>query len=334
MNKTLGSLLKILIPIGVGIYLVVHIYAQLDQDQRNTLFTALRKANYWFVGLSFLIGLLSHYIRAYRWNFQLEAMGRQISNFNGFLAVMIGYIVNLVLPRVGEASRAAAITKYEGVPFDKSFGSILSERALDFVLLLLISLLTLVLQYSVLQPVADQLLSSISGRASSFILWTMLIVAVLVGTLAIKALDRFKHIPVVHKAWELKEGILEGLRSIFKMKRRVSYLIATLAIWACYIAMFWVCFFAIPETGHLGPDAVSASFVVGSLAIIIIPGGIGAFPVGIMQALMLYGIAGETGFALGWIIWFSQTSMIVIFGGLSMLLIPIVNRSSNARVKT
>lgn len=332
MKKALIQLAKIIVPVGLGVYLTVHIYNGLDEDQRSALFEALRKADYFWVGLSFLLGLLSHFIRGYRWNFQLEAMGYRVSTLNNFLAVMIGYIVNLILPRVGEVSRAAAITKYEKVPFEKSFGSILSERALDFIVLLSITVLTLLLQYSILQPFADDLLEAVSGKAGSAILWTVLGAAAVGAVIGIRLLDRWKDRPGFSMLWKLKEGLLEGLRSVFKMKKRGAYLAATVAIWFLYIAMFWVCFYALPETSALGASAVFAGFVVGSFAIVIVPGGIGAFPVGIMQALLLYGIAGETGFALGWILWISQTSMIVIFGGISMIIMPVLKRNKPQHV--
>lgn len=331
-RKLIGAL-KILLPIGLGIYLVVHIYGQLGDEQRKSLFTAMREANYFWVALSFGMGLLSHYIRGYRWRFQLESMGYHIGASNGFFAVMIGYITNMVLPRVGEVSRAATITRYEQVPFQKSFGTILSERAVDFVVLLAITIATMVLQYGLLYPFAQKMLAQLSGTFTSVVLWTTLAVVGLAAFILLRLLDRFRDIPFFHKIWELKEGLMEGLRSILRMERRVSYLWATAAIWLLYIGMFWVCFLAIPETEGLGPDAVFAGFVIGSFAIVIIPGGIGAFPAGIMQVLLLYGVAAEKGFALGWILWLSQTSMIVLAGGLSLILIPIFNRKKTRHVE-
>lgn len=333
IKKNLVSILKILVPIGLGIYLIFHIYGQLSDEQRKSLFAAMRDANYFWVALSFAMGLLSHYIRGYRWRFQLEAMGYEIGASNGFFSVMIGYITNMVLPRVGEVSRAAAITRYEEVPFQKSFGTILSERAVDFVVLLVITLTTLALQYSLLYPFAEKLLAKVSGTFTSVLLWTTLVLLGLAAYIMLRLLDRFRDIPFFYKIWELKEGLIEGLRSILRMERRMSYLWATMAIWLLYIGMFWVCFFALPETAGLGADAVFAGFVIGSFAIVIIPGGIGAFPAGIMQVLLLYGVAAEKGFALGWILWLSQTSMILLAGGLSLILMPVFNRKKAQHVE-
>jgi len=248
------------------------------------------------------------------------------------MAVMIGYIVNMVLPRVGEVSRAAAITKYEKVPIQKSFGSILAERAIDLMVLGLITFITVILQYNLLEGFANELIDKLTSKTDSPILWIVLGGGVILIILFYFLFKHLSHLAFFAKISSLIQGLIEGLRSIFKMKRRVEYVLATLAIWTLYLGMFWVCFFSLSETSSLGPNAIFAGFVLGSFAIVLIPGGIGAYPVGIMQCLVLYGIAEETGFALGWIIWLSQTLMILIFGGLSMLYIPYYNKKHPTHV--
>lgn len=332
MKKKITGLLKIIIPISLGVFLVFHIYNQLDATQRQALFDSFRRANYFWIIVSIFMGVLSHWIRGYRWKFQLEAMGYHPRTINNFMAVMIGYIVNMILPRVGEVSRAAAITQYEKVPFQKSFGSILAERAIDLIVLGFIAFITVILQYELLEGFANEIIATLAAKTDSPILWIVLGVGAMLIVLFYFLFKRLSHLAFFVKISSLLRGLLEGLRSIFKMKRRVEYVLATIAIWALYLGMFWVCFFSLSETSSLGPDAVFAGFVIGSFAIVLIPGGIGAYPVGIMQCLVLYGIAAETGFALGWIIWLSQTLMILIFGGLSMLYIPYYNKKHPVHV--
>ncbi|MEM9050820.1 MAG: lysylphosphatidylglycerol synthase transmembrane domain-containing protein [Bacteroidota bacterium] len=326
LKKRLAQALKILIPVGLGVYLVIHIYNQLTEDQRVELFEAFKSANYFWVVLSFFMGLLSHWIRGYRWNFQLEAMGYKPKASNNFMAVMIGYFVNLALPRVGEFSRAAAITKYENVPFQKSFGSILSERALDFIVLMSITIGTILLQYELLESFALDLLGIAQDSLGKSILFILAGVGLVGLFSALWILKKYSHLPIIQKIQGFINELLEGLKSIIKMEKRGPYLLATIAIWALYVAMFSVCFYAIEETSNAPVSSMFASFVLGSFAIVLIPGGIGAFPVGIKQALLLYGIPAESGFALGWILWFSQTSMIVLVGGLCMLAMPALNK--------
>jgi uncharacterized protein (TIRG00374 family) len=326
MKDKIFQTLKILLPISLGIYLVVYIYQQLDEYQRQSLFIAIKNANYGWVFLSFSMGLVSHIIRGYRWKYQLEAMGYEYRVSNNFMAVMIGYLVNMALPRVGEISRAAALTRYSKVPFQKSFGSIISERGVDLIVLLIITFVTVILQYNALRSFSEDMLAKFEGIWNSPLIWLGVLVAGIAGILALILLRKYRHIPVIGKFWSLIEGLLEGLRSIFRMKNSGKYLLATAAIWLLYIGMFWVCFFALDDTGSLGISAVFAAFVVGSFAVALIPGGIGAFPVGIMQALALHGVSDETGFALGWIIWIAQTALVLSVGGACMLLMPIINK--------
>ncbi len=333
LKKYLIQFLKIAVPISLGIYLVVHIYGQLDESQRSDLFLAFSRANYFWVGISLLLGLSSHFLRGYRWSFQLNAMGYHTRQANNFMSVMVGYIVNMALPRVGEVSRAATITKFEGVPFQKSFGSILSERAIDLVVLLLITGITVIFQYHNLTDFVSALMEKIRDVAGSGVVQLILLAVVVCVLFGIYALRTYKHIPAIAKVHTLVQGLLEGLRSIFRMEKSGLYILATVGIWGLYIGMYWICFLSLDETAHLGPDAVFTGFVLGSFAIALIPGGIGAFPVGVMQSLILFGIAKETGFALGWIIWSSQTILVLVVGGASMLLLPIYNKK-RSYVKT
>lgn len=327
MKKRAIQIAKILVPVALGVYLVLHIYRQLAPEQRDELFRAFERANYLWVILSVSMGLLSHWIRGYRWQFQLEAMGYRPNPANNFMAVMIGYIVNLALPRVGEVSRAAALAKYENIPFQKSFGSILSERTLDFIILLGITITTIFLQYDLLKSFSEDVQGSLISKLYGPGIWIG-IGSLVLGIFALLfIIRRFAHLPLVNRLRSFIWELIEGLRSILRMKKRIQYLLATAAIWILYIGMFWVCFFALEETSSVGVSAIFAGFVLGSFAIVIIPGGIGAFPAGIMQSLALYGVAEESGFALGWILWFSQTFMILLFGGASMLIMPIFNNT-------
>lgn len=327
MKGKIFSSLKIIVPVGLGVFLVAHIYGQLDDSQREVLFSSIRQANYGWVLLSVGMGILSHLIRGYRWRYQFEAMGVHTRPLNNFLAVMIGYIVNMALPRVGEVSRAAAISRTENIPFQNSFGTILSERAVDLIVLVLITATTIALQQEALAPYGTELKGVVKDIIASNKIW------ILAGALAAGALfaffiyRKYRAKPFVQSIRNLVKGLYDGVVSIFKMPNSGKYLMYTIAIWALYVGMFWVCFWSLPETSNLSINAVMAGFIVGSFAIVLIPGGIGAFPVGIMECLALYGIPTENGFALGWILWLSQTVMILVVGAWSMIYMPIYNKN-------
>lgn len=321
--KVLSKILKFLIPAGVGLFLCYLIYLQLSEQEKHDLFDALLNARYEWFALSFVLGTLSHVSRAYRWKYLLQPLGKTPAFKHSFYAVMVGYLFNMVLPRAGEASRALALSRSEGIPFERTFGTIFAERAVDLLVLITITLFTFYLQIDLLGTHLDDLQSGLLEKFSG-----VFIVLVLLGLLAIYLL--FKHgrrskWPLVRKVYLLGLGFLAGLKTIVRMRHKGYFLMHTFLIWGLYIAMYWVCFFTLPETSHVPIGGVFAGFVLGSFAVVLFPGGIGAFPVAIQKALLLYGVAGAFGFALGWITWFAQTAVVIVFGAISLYLTPKLN---------
>jgi len=184
-----------------------------------------------------------------------------------------------------------------------------------------------VLQYELLESFALDLLGVAQDSVGNSVVYILGLVGLVGMVVAFWILKKYAHLTLIQKIQGFINELLEGLRSIFKMKKRWLYLFSTLSIWFLYVAMFVVCFFALDETSAVPISGMFAAFILGSFAIVLIPGGIGAFPAGIMQALILYGIPAESGFALGWILWFSQTSMVVIVGGICMLVMPALNKN-------
>lgn len=233
--------------------------------------------------------------------------------------VMIAYLANLGVPRSGEFLRATALASYENVPFEKGFGTIVTERLIDVVVLLLIILCALVLQ-------TNFILGYLQDYGMNL---TFSLLALIIGIVGLVILLR-----VIKKAksgflLKLKgflDGMLEGVASISKMKKRLPFILHTAFIWACYIGMFWAIKFAIPETQHLALSQLLVAFVAGAFAMMVFPGGFGGYPVFVGAALSLYGISSVSGDAFGWIMWISQTLMVVVFGAISFVLLPLLNR--------
>ena len=326
MKKKIISILKILVPLALGIYLVVAIYNSLSPDERSSLFEAIRNADYSWVAISIVMGILSHMSRAYRWKFLMEPMNYFPRFLNCFFAVMVGYIVNMALPRAGEASRGAVLARYENVPFEKSFGSILAERAIDLIILVIITGTTIILQFELLEDAYIKIRDAFIGKftlLNSIILGVSLII---LGFVVFIVFRRARDSKIAVKIRDLLLGLVEGLKTIFTMRKKWAFLFHTLSIWVLYIGMYWICFLSIPETISVPIGGVFAGFVFGSFAIVLVPGGIGAFPVAIMQSLMLYSVERENGFALGWILWMAQTALIIVVGGISLFLLPRYNK--------
>lgn len=235
------------------------------------------------------------------------------------MAVMVGYLANFGIPRSGEVLRGVTVSSYEQIPFEKAFGTIISERIADFLMLLLVIGLTLILQTEYLLAYFDQ------NNINPFFTIAMLFVIVLVGVIILKQIQKAES-GILLKVKEFAKGLLEGMRSIFRMKNKGAFLFHTVFIWVMYVLMFYILIFTVPETSGMSFGVVMVAFVVGSFAISATNGGIGVYPIAIGASLMLFGISKEGGEAFGWITWGTQTLLVIIVGGFSFLFLPVFNR--------
>lgn len=316
-------------PLGIGIYVVWYQFNQLTAEQLDQIKDSFASANYFWVVLSVVFGVLSHLSRAWRWKYTLEPLGYQNKFINNFFGVMIGYVTNIVLPRFGEVWRCVMVSRYEKATFEKLFGTVVAERVADLIVLLFIVAGVVVMQIARLKDSLNELLSDFLAKNSLEALLLkagVLVVAGLVGVVVGWRLIRKSDNPIFVKIRSLVSGLIDGVMSILKMKHKWAFLAHTAFIWIMYLAMFYVPFLALPETSVAGPGAVLASFVMASFSIVLVQGGIGVYPVAVAQTLALYNIPYEGGFAMGWIIWVAQTIMIVSFGVASLVLMPVMNK--------
>ena len=317
MNKKIKKILFILLPIFLGVFLVYIYIAKFTHEELKQIVYNLKNANYWWILLSLFFGILSHLSRAYRWHFMLAPLGYKPKYSNSIMAVLLAYLLNLVIPRSGEIARAATLAKYENVPFEKGFGTIVAERISDIMMLLII--LSIVFFYQ-----ADLIISYFSGvnPTNKIIVLVLFFVFAYAG---IKLIKKSTH-PFLIKMRTFINGLIEGVGSILKMKKKGAFIFHTIFIWLMYIAMFWAVTFTVPETSHLTFEALLVGFIAGAVAMSITNGGFGAYPVFVATALSLYGINKEAGASFGLLMWISQTLMVLTFGGLSFLFLPILNR--------
>lgn len=312
------KVLKTFIPLLLGVFLCWYAYNQFTEEQLVEIKTKFIGANYFYIGLSVFLGFLSHILRAVRWQLLISPLGYKTKTTNRIMAVFIGYLVNITIPRSGEISRALVINRYDNVPFDKSFGTIISERVIDMILLLLFTLSAFFIQFDL---ISDFLISRVPFKKLAFIAGIGL---VLCGG-GLWWLYKSKNL-FADKISNFLLGLKEGIFSIIKLKQRKLFIIHTLLIWAMYFLMFYVSFFALPETSTVDLSTILTAFVVGSFAIAFTNGGFGSYPFFIAEILLLFGIPLVIGTAFGWIVWVSQFFMTLFFGGVSFLLLPILNR--------
>ncbi|MGB7786753.1 MAG: lysylphosphatidylglycerol synthase transmembrane domain-containing protein [Salinimicrobium sp.] len=303
----------------LGVFLIWYSLSSATAAEREELWNNILLADLKWVFLSIILGLLSHLSRAYRWKFLLEPLGYKLNFGNSFMAVMGGYLANLGVPRSGEVLRGATVSTYEKIPFEKAFGTIVSERIADLLMLLLIVIIGLLIQ-------TDSLLGYFQSHdINPFLSIGVLFGAIIVGVIALRLVKNSQHVFMV-KIRDFARGLLEGMRSILKMRKKGAFLFHTIFIWLMYLLMFYVVKFTIPETTSLPIAAVMAAFIVGTFAISTTNGGIGVYPIAIGAVLLLFGINQQAGEAFGWIIWASQTLMVIVLGGLSLLFLPLYNQ--------
>ena len=326
MKKVLITTLKIIIPLGIGVYLTWFFISNLTDVEFQDLKTAIVKADYTYIFYGIILMLLSHMSRAYRWKYMLAPLGHKPSFWKMFHSVMIGYLINLTIPRSGEVARAGYYAKYEkDVTVDKVFGTIIVERVIDMVMLGIVFGITLYLQKDV------DAFNEIRESGSSGESMPKWIYFVIVGVLAVGTIIVLKSNVLKEKVINLIKGVLEGVKTIFQLKERAAYILHTLFIWACYVLMIWVCAFALPETSNLSINAVFAAFVVGAVAISASPGGLGLYPWMVSTVLAeLYFIENTKSFSI--LAWTALTVFTVLFGLVSLIILPFIGKEKTADV--
>lgn len=308
------KILKIILPLVLGGLLVWYSISKISIE---ILIDYFKEANYTWIFLGLFFGVLSHLSRAYRWKFMLDPLGFKPKFTNSVLAVLVGYLVNLAVPRAGEVSRALVLKNYEEIPFEKGFGTIVAERIADLIMMLCIILITLFVQFDFIY----ELLTKNFNPTKIIIGLAILIIAFYILTSIIKkAKSGF-----LLKIKTFVSGLIEGVTSIFKMKKKWAFIFHTLFIWAMYVAMFWATIPAI-EGLEVPLGGILIGFIAGGFSIAATNGGIGLYPIAVAGALALFDIPAEPATAFGWIMWTAQTAMIIVFGGLAFLFLPIYNK--------
>ncbi|MEP2024898.1 MAG: lysylphosphatidylglycerol synthase transmembrane domain-containing protein [Reichenbachiella sp.] len=285
----------------------------------------ITEVNYWWVVLSIVLSLLSHWLRAYRWNLMLMPLGYQnLSNGRTFLAVMSGYLANLAFPRLGEVTRCGVMKRNEKIPMSISFGTVITERALDFLILLSLIVLDFFIEFEL---VYDFFISSvgwdtnIDHTTNIVIILCSIIILGVVGIIILKRIleHEFEN-ALLQKAHRILTDIVNGLMSIRKVKNISGFVFATVGIWVFYYLMSYVIFFSISETTDLGFGAGLSILAAAGVAMAMpVQGGIGAYHTLVSGVLIIYGIEATSGLFFATLLHTSQLMSILLFGGLSAL---------------
>ncbi|MFS4492475.1 lysylphosphatidylglycerol synthase transmembrane domain-containing protein [Maribacter sp. 2308TA10-17] len=320
MNNGLKKILKTLLPIALGVFLVWYLYDSTTSEQRSMIWNQIKNADPYWIGLSVLIGVSSHVSRAIRWNYLLEPLGYKGSILNNSMMIFTTYLANLGVPRSGEILRPTELATYEGVPFEKGFGTIVTERIVDVIMLLIVIFISILFQ-------ADLILGFLNEAGFGIYAGLAILIVGVIGLVVTIQIVKRSKSPFAQKIKVFLTDMLAGITSIFRMKYKWAFVFHTLYIWFAYIAMFYVIKYTVPEMAHLGLGSMLVAFVGGAIAMTTTNGGFIAYPAFVSKSLEIFGISAVAGNAFGWIMWIAQTLMVIVFGAISFLLLPLLNRN-------
>jgi uncharacterized protein (TIRG00374 family) len=337
MNKRTKSVIQFVVLLGVGI-LLTWLSLRSVWSERDKIISSFQNADYFWVFVSTLISLFSHFLRAYRWNYLLKPAGYSVRPVNAMGAVLVGYFANYGLPRMGEITRCTLVTRYDKVPFEVALGTVITERIIDTLLLLVIFVITLFAQFSELSELAAEYifiplsgkLSSMAQKPMQLVVLVTVVVLIIVGFLLVR--KRISRV-LTGKFGNIIKGFGKGLSSVKDIEHKFQFIVLSVAIWASYFYSMYFILKAFDGTSHLGHSASLVLLLFGTFGVVFSPGGLGAYQA-ILTGLLIstYHVEMVPAVAMPWMSWTSQFILIVVLGILSLIVLPIIHKNRTADV--
>jgi len=328
LKKIALKVLKFSAFFALGAFIFWLIYKDQDMDRIKSVLK--NDVDYFWVVVSLFVGLLSHISRTLRWGLMIEPIGHKPRFINTFMAVMVGYLMNMAFPRMGEISRCGVLARYEKISFTKLIGTVVAERLVDMISLLILLAIVIISQFGKMLNFVEQNPEMHEKLTSVFSSPYLIIGVIIIIILFIVFRKTFKHTTFFKKIIEILNNFKEGFISIHRIKRKGWFYFHSVFIWTMYYVMLYVIFFAFEFTRDLNPIAGLTTFVMASFGMVApVQGGIGAWHFMVKEALSLYGVANENGIIFAFVAHGSMTVMIIIIGIISMLALPFVNRRND-----
>ncbi|MBP5341975.1 MAG: flippase-like domain-containing protein [Bacteroidales bacterium] len=325
-----GDVLRLVVFLGIGVFFIYWFLLKLDDGQKAAVWQSFLEADYGWVAVCMVCSLLSHFVRALRWRLLFQPMGCTPSVGSTFGSVMVAYLGNLAFPRAGEVMRCATLRTSDGIPMEKSLGTVVTERLVDalaFGLIVVIGLLAMFGQAK------DWLYDTLSARFDSLpnmamIIGTLVVLAI-VAFLFYKLLwKRLLHIKFFKKIDDMVRGMVDGVKSILHLgpRKTLMFIVYSVIIYTLYILGGLIIFQAFGETRGFGFDAAFVVYLFGSVGMTFSQGGIGVYPVLVQLALEIYGVGMEVGTACGWLLWGSQQAVVIVVGAAFLIYFSLKKR--------
>lgn len=309
----LQKILKIILPLILGGGILYWMYRNTDFDSMKHLF--LEEMNWWWMLLSFPFGILAQMFRGWRWKQTLEPIGENPRTSTALNAIFLSYAASLVIPRIGEFTRCGVLKKQDGVSFTKSLGTVVTERAVDTLIMGIMTAIILLSQLPVFLSFFSKTGTKIDSIFSMFTA-TGWIVTAICGVAALFGLWVFrKHLVFYDKVKTSVEGILEGVMSLKKVRNVPLFVFYSVGIWICYFLHYYLTFFCFDFTSELGLDAALVTFIVGTVAVIVpTPNGAGPWHFAVKTMLVLYGVAEANALGFVLVVHTVQTMLVIALG--------------------
>ena len=330
MKSKLLSFLKYFLLLSIAAALLFFAFKGMDLKKIGQ---QILHANMFWVFVSGLISIVAFVVRAYRWKLLIEPMGYSPSLKNTTYSVMVGYFANLAIPRLGEVSRCGALSKAESIPFTKLLGTVIVERAIDVISLLLCMLFAAVIEYKRLgsffsENIFNPIIKKFEQLTNSPLILTGIIVVLIVLTAVVIYFKRKNKIKGTESAIsKLIKGFIDGLRSVANLKKPGQFIFHSILIWFLYYLGTYVALFAFPFTSGLGAGAALFLLVAGGIGMSApVQGGIGAYHLLVSQGLMLYGLSQQDGLTFATLLHSLQLLLVIIFGLASLLALFSINK--------
>jgi glycosyltransferase 2 family protein len=320
--------LRYLLLLAVGLGLLW--FAFKDQNF-SELLSKIYGANPYWLGLSILLAIMAFMSRAVRWVLLMEPLGKKPGVLNAFYALLIGYLANLGLPRAGEITRCAVLSKSEDMKFNSLIGTVIIERIIDLLMLLFTMTLVAILEYDLLWGfLRDKILIPISSKLT-FIYNPFVIVGLILFVVVLFFINRKSEktgeSKIRTKIRQIIHEIGNGFKSVMRMKRTGWFVFHTLLIWTIYFLMTWVCFFCLESTSDLDAKAGLFILVAGGLGMSApVQGGIGAYHVIVSEGLQLFNISKIDGLTYATLVHTSQTLLVIVLGSLSLIMVFLTKK--------
>ena len=330
MRKKIGNIVKFVFFVGLGIFFIYWFLSKLTADEKAQIWQAFDNVNYFWVAVVFVTGVISHVVRALRWRLLFEPLDYKPRVSTTFGAVMIAYLANLAVPRLGEVLRCGVLNQYEKIPIQTSLGTVVTERIIDLIGFALTVLLGLVLEFNLLK---DYLYDALSQKMAVPSLATLALVGVLGLVLCIVLYRIFRkklmQIPLFLKVKTTIIDFWQGIKSILYLRRPWLFVIYSLLIYFLYFLGGYIAFKVLPETMHLTLVSALMVYIFGSVGMMVTPGGIGLYPALIAETLAIYKITKPIGYALGWISWGVQQIVTLVFGMGYLIALPLMKKKND-----